>query len=350
MTWRRGLGASLVLLVLVVVLSTFGTPTDARVRAVGTPTATSMPTFTPTHTSTPRPTHTSTPTPTPTQTSSPTPTYTPTLTPTAKPTDTPTVTPDPSSPSAHLWLAHPIGPDSEGDRYPGSYFPYGATGAGRYHLHHGVDYANAAGTPVLAAGPGEVIFSGDDLVEVHGLKPDFYGNLVIQELDRRFDGQPVYVLYGHLLEVLVAEGQHGEQGDVVGLVGMTGVAIGNHLHLEVRLGANDYQSTRNPVLWLEPEPGQGVLAGLVLNAKGNPVPEVPVTLFRASDPNKWFRQIQTYALGDINGDDLLGEDFAFGYLPADDYLVKIKIGEKTYVEPVTVNAGEVAFVLIQAQQ
>jgi hypothetical protein len=217
-------------------------------------------------------------------------------------------------------------------------------------MHHGVDYTNRAGTPVLAVAPGRVIVAGDDLTTVYGLKPDFYGNLVIQELDQRFDGQPVYVLYGHLLEVLVKEGQYLEQGDAVGLVGMTGVAIGNHLHLEVRLGANDYQSTRNPVLWLRPELGQGVLAGLVLDAKGDPIPEVPVTLFRASDSSKWFRQLQTYALGDINADDVLGEDFAFGYLPADDYLVKVKVGDKSYVEPVTVNAGEVAFVLIRAQE
>jgi len=84
---------------------------------------------------------------------------------------------------------------------------------------------------------------------------------VVQELDQPFEGQPVYVLYGHLSEVLVAVGQHLEPGEVLGLVGMTGVAIGNHLHLEVRLGRNDYEHTLNPLLWLRPEPGQGVMSG-----------------------------------------------------------------------------------------
>jgi len=243
-------------------------------------------------------------------------------------------------------LEKPIGPDGEGDRYPGTYFPYGATGGGRYHLHHGVDYMNPAGTPALAAAAGTVVVAGNDLETVYGVKPDFYGNLVIQELDQRFEDQPVYLLYGHLSEVLVKEGQHLEPGDLVGLVGMTGVAIGSHLHLEVRLDATDYDSTRNPVLWLRPEPGQGIIAGLVLDAKGQPIPEIPVTFFRATEPNKWWRQTQTYANEGVNPDDQLGENFALGYVPAGDYLVKVKIGEKSYVKPVTVQAGDIGFVQI----
>jgi murein DD-endopeptidase MepM/ murein hydrolase activator NlpD len=271
---------------------------------------------------------------------------------TATPTATPSPTPAPAT--AHLWLAFPIPPDASGDRYPGTWFPYGATGEGRYHLHHGVDYVNPAGTPVLAAAAGTIIVAGNDLETVYGKKPNFYGNLIIQELDQRFQGQPVYVLYGHLSQVLVEVGQRVEPGDVVGLVGMTGVAIGNHLHLEVRLGGSGYEHTRNPVLWLQPEPGQGIIAGLVLDAQGQPIPEAPVIFFRAAEPDKWWRQIQTYGNTDketdepilVNPDDQLGENFALGYVPAGDYLVKVKIGEKTYVRPVTVEPGGIGFVLI----
>jgi murein DD-endopeptidase MepM/ murein hydrolase activator NlpD len=217
---------------------------------------------------------------------------------------------------------------------------------------------NPAGTPVRAAAAGRVIVAGDDLTIVYGKKPDFYGNLVIQELDAPFNGQPVYVLYGHLSEVLVEEGQHLETGQVLGLVGMTGVAIGNHLHLEVRLGANGYATTRNPSLWLKPEPGQGVIAGLVLDAQGLPIPEIPVTFFRAAEPGKWWRQTQTYGNTDketdtpilVNADDQLGENFALSYVPAGEYLVKVKIGEKSFVQPVTVRAGEIGFVLISAEE
>jgi hypothetical protein len=247
-------------------------------------------------------------------------------------------------------LEIPIDPGSEGDPYPGTYFPYGATGGGRYHLHHGVDFMNPAGTPVRAAAAGTVIVAGNDLETVYGLKPDFYGNLVIQELDQRFQGRAVYVLYGHLSQVMVGTGQHVEPGDVVGLVGMTGVAIGNHLHLEVRLDANDYGNTRNPVLWLRPEPGEGVIAGLVLDAQGQPIPETPVTFFHAAEPNRWWRQSQTYADDGVNADDQLGENFALGYVPAGEYLVKVKIGERSYVQPVAVQAGDIGFVLIAAQE
>jgi murein DD-endopeptidase MepM/ murein hydrolase activator NlpD len=344
MTTREASVASLALVVcLVLLLALGGAPISARPAMLGTstPTPTATPTFTPTATPTP----TWTPSPTPTPSNTPTPSLTPTITPTPTPTSTPT----PAPASAHLWLERPIGPESEGDRNPGTYFPYGATGGGRYHLHHGVDYVNTTGTSVLAAAAGRVIVAGNDLETVYGLKPDFYGNLVIQELDQRFQDRPVYVLYGHLSKVTVAPDQHVETGDTVGLVGMTGVAIGSHLHLEVRLGANEYDSTRNPVLWLRPGPDEGVISGLVLDAQGEPIPEIPVTFFRAAEPNKWWRQTQTYANAEVNSDDQLGETFALAYVPAGDYLVKVKIGEKSYVQPATVEPGGIAFVRIAAE-
>jgi murein DD-endopeptidase MepM/ murein hydrolase activator NlpD len=340
----RSVGALALVVGFVVILAGGRTPSSAGHNVLGTrtATATATPTWTPT------PTATATPTWTPSPTLTQIPTATPTRT--GTPTPVPTVsTPPPLPAAAHLWLAPPIAEDGPGDRYPGGYFPYGATGGGRYHLHHGVDYANPAGTPVLAAGAGIVVAAGDDMETVYGLKPDFYGNLVVQELDQRFGDRPVYVLYGHLSEVIASVGEHLEPGGQVGLVGMEGVAIGNHLHLEVRLGANDYESTRNPVLWLRPEPDQGVIAGLVLDARGKPVPETIVTFFRAAEPNKWWRQIQTYADREVNADDELGENFALGYVPAGEYLVKVKVGERSVVRPVAVRAGEVAFVLIQAK-
>jgi murein DD-endopeptidase MepM/ murein hydrolase activator NlpD len=137
-----------------VLLALGASPIAAQPEVLGTPTftPTPTPTFTPTPTPTPTNTPTATPTPTNTATATPTPTHTP----------TPTITPTPTTapPSAHLWLAPPIPPGGEGDRYPGTWFPYGATGGGRYHLHHGVDYMNPAGTPVLAAAPGTVIVLG----------------------------------------------------------------------------------------------------------------------------------------------------------------------------------------------
>jgi murein DD-endopeptidase MepM/ murein hydrolase activator NlpD len=334
-----GTSALIIVIGVLFLLVMGGAPLGAQPEVLGTPTSTPTPTSTFTPTATPSPTSTPTVTPTPTKT--------PTPTNTATPTPTPTVpTPTPASAADHLWLSPPIGAEAEGDRYPGTYFPYGGTGGGRYHLHHGVDYMNPAGTPVLAAAAGTVIFAGNDLETVFGVKPDFYGNLVIQELDSAFNGQQVYLLYAHMSQVIAEAGQHLEPGDRVGLVGMTGVAIGNHLHLEVRLGDNTYQSTRNPVLWLKPEAGQGAIAGLVVDGSGQPIAEIPVTFFHAAEPNKWWRQIQTYANAEVNPDDQLGENFALGYVPAGDYLVKVKVKDRSYVQPATVVPGGIAFVTI----
>jgi len=299
---------------------------------LGTPTSTATPTQTPT------PTATATPTPTPTRTPTPTSTPTPTI----------VVTPTPAPASTHLWLLSPIAPETTGDRQPKSYFPYGATSDGKYHLHHGEDYMNPARTRVLAAASGTVIVAGDDRTTVYGLEPDFYGNLVIQRLDQRFQDRPVYVLYGHLLQVNVRVGQHLDAGDLLGLVGATGAAIGNHLHLEVRLDANTYQNTRNPALWLRPAPGQGAIAGQLVDAKGKPILKTPITFFHAATPAKWWRQTQTYEKGDINSDDALGENFTLPYVPAGEYIVKAVVGGKSYTAHVTVVPGEVAFIRLVA--
>jgi hypothetical protein len=210
---------------------------------------------------------------------------------------------------------------------------------------------------VLAAGSGTVLVAGNDLNQVYGAKPDFYGNLVIQELDERWGGEPVYLVYGHMSELLVREGDHLQAGDTLGLVGMTGVAIGHHLHLEVRLGNNRYENTRNPALWLAPEPGQGVIAGRVLDARGEPVDETAVIFFQAAEPDRWWNETQTYALEDVKApgiplgiDDQLAENFALGYVPAGEYLVKAQIGERSYIRPVTVQPGDLAFVEITPEE
>jgi len=331
----RFLGALLLALVAILVLSALPVASDHPV--LGTPT--------------PSPTATATPTATPTPTRTPTAEPTPTLTPAA--TATPTPTPVPGTPAPlpvedHLWLASPLVFDTESEPYKSDYFAYGADRK-PYRLHHGADYPKAGGTPVAAPAPGTIAVAGNDSKIQYGARLDFYGNLVIVQLDQRFQGRAVYVLFAHLSEVVVQAGQHVETGDVVGLVGGTGAAFGaTHLHVEVRLGDNLYENTRNPVLWLKPQPGCGLIAGLVLDAGGKPVPTVPVSFFRASEPGKWWREILTYAKQEVNPDESLGENFALGYVPAGDYLVKVKLGDKTTTRPVTVRPGQIAFVLIQA--
>jgi murein DD-endopeptidase MepM/ murein hydrolase activator NlpD len=86
--------------------------------------------------------------------------------------------------------------------------------------HMGTDYAAPTGTPVHAAGDGRVSFAG---------RRGGYGNAVVLT-----HGSTVSTLYGHLSRFArnVHVGTHVQQGDVIGYVGMTGLATGPHLHYE----------------------------------------------------------------------------------------------------------------------
>ncbi len=226
------------------------------------------------------------------------------------------------------------------------YYPYGTTASGRYFLHHGVDIGNPSGTPVLAAAPGTVIVAGSDDAEAYGLKLDFYGQLVVVQLDRAFHEQPVFVLYGHLSRVTARVGQRVMAGDVLGEVGMTGVAIGPHLHFEVRVGPNTYADTRNPELWLEPLPGHGTIAGRLLDAQGNPVPEAVINFHRAEEPDRRWRETWTYASAEVNPDEEWGENFVMGDVLVGSYVLKTRIDGRLYIQEVTVRDGRTAFVTL----
>lgn len=305
---------------------------------------------------TPTPTPTATPTSTPTPTRTATPTLTPT--PTATPTATPSPTPTPASgggavPSPqpaleeHFWLSRPIAPP--GNPEASRYYPYGTTAQGQYLLHHGVDLVNEMGTPVLAVADGRVVAAGDDHQVAYGPTTDFYGQVVILELDRRWQGQPIYCLYGHLSEVEVQVGDWVARGDVVGKVGMSGIALGPHLHLEVRVGQNSYWATRNPELWLRPLPGMGTIAGRLVDAEGRLVPETLVTLHPASDPDKRLWETWTYPAGKVNPDDAWPENFLFADVPEGEYVLKAQVGGQWFFPVVRVEAGRTTRVEIRAR-
>jgi murein DD-endopeptidase MepM/ murein hydrolase activator NlpD len=244
-----------------------------------------------------------TPTPQPTQLS------TTTIDPTSTPIP-PTFTPPPPPPVAegeHLWFQRPVPGSSPS--WTDKTYPYGSTRGDTLRPHTGVEFLVPEGTPILAVSPGTVRFAGNDSGVAYGPHPDFYGNLVIIEAQTTFGGLPVYQLYGHLSEVLVSEGQGVIAGEVIGLSGSTGVADGPHLHFEVRLAQNSYQSTRNPLLWLLPLPQTGVVLGQVVWPDGSPVYEAPVTLFRV-DATSPYTATTTYAAGEPNQDHIFNENFA----------------------------------------
>src|ERR1700735_695207 len=89
-----------------------------------------------------------------------------------------------------------------------------------YRPHLGIDYAAPSGTPVQTIGEGRVVFAG---------MKGGAGNLVeIQHTN----GYTTY--YMHLSRVLVRSGQRVEQGQSIGLVGMTGLATGPHLDFRIQ--------------------------------------------------------------------------------------------------------------------
>jgi hypothetical protein len=184
-------------------------------------------------------------------------------------------------------LARPIAPPGQDSIDPS--YPYGSTQGGLRDPHHGVEFLNSFGTPVLAAYDGGVEVAGDDRLTFYGPYSYFYGNLVVLRHILPGVEEPVFTLYGHLSQVLVQVGQKVELGQEIGRVGMSGVATGSHLHFEVRFGENLYQRTRNPELWLEPhqdEAGEpnGGLAVRVLDEVGNPAQIESVVLQRLDGP------------------------------------------------------------------
>lgn len=98
---------------------------------------------------------------------------------------------------------------------------YRATADDPDPVHRGIDFAAPTGTPVLS--------STDGVVEKVDLVNDSYAGLYVQVLS-----QGVRVRYLHLSKILVKLGQRVRIGDVIGLVGTTGVQrSGAHLHFDI---------------------------------------------------------------------------------------------------------------------
>lgn len=314
-------------------------------------TPTAAPTVEPTPSPTPLPTPTPVPdTPTPTPPPSPTPTPTqppPTLalsaTPSASPTPLkpgkPWPTPDVSSASTHYWLQRPLWPPRR--CIASAFYPYGTDGMGVYLVHHGADFQARYGTPVHATADGVIVVAGSDKERVYGKFKNFYGNLVVEKLDREYEGKPIFVLFGHLSRIECSPNQRVKAGDVVGRVGAAGIAMGPHLHLEVRIGKNDYRHTRNPEFWLALLPGRGTLVGRLLTPDGRNWPGAVLKVWKKGRPDKVYQILYTY-LDDpqIHPDDQWGENFLWADAPAGDYMLETPWGKMV---PFTIRAGDTTF-------
>lgn len=258
------------------------------------------------------------------------PEQTPSATPAVLGTSTVTVVPptrDPDLPSEHYLLLRPI--QSDYTDYADRTYAYGATSGGQYRPHTGEEFRNELGTPVVAAGNATVHYAGTDESVVYGPQPGFYGNLIVLQMtDFTYNGQAVYALYGHLSEIAVQTGQTVAMREVIGAVGASGVALGPHLHFEVRIGdpLSYFTGTRNPDLWIRPYPGYGTLAGRVIDSSGAYLREVALTIHGVD----MTRYTWTYAGAENIADSQWKENFTLGDLPEGWYTVTTRSGSRTY--------------------
>lgn len=93
----------------------------------------------------------------------------------------------------------------------------------RVRAHKGVDLAARSGTRIKASGDGKVAFKG---------RKGGYGNVIILKHQNG-----IRTVYGHLSKFAKSlhVGKEVEQGEIIGYVGMSGLATGPHLHYEFLL-------------------------------------------------------------------------------------------------------------------
>ena len=122
---------------------------------------------------------------------------------------------------------------------------------GRFHpilqkmrAHKGVDYAAPTGTRIKAAADGNVAFVG---------KKGGYGNVIILK-----HANGVSTVYGHLSRFSsgLRNGQKVSQGDIIGFVGMSGMATGPHLHYEFLLNGKHRDPLKVALPVAQPIPAQ----------------------------------------------------------------------------------------------
>lgn len=87
--------------------------------------------------------------------------------------------------------------------------------------HTGLDIAAKSGTEIKSATDGKVI-------KVEEMNK-YYGNNVLVECNG------VVFKYAHMLEIKVKLNDKIKQGDIIGLVGSTGMSTGPHLHFEISI-------------------------------------------------------------------------------------------------------------------
>ena len=243
----------------------------------------------------------------------------------------------------HFILQRPVKPPANDSVDPT--YRYGSTANGTRDPHHGVEFVNESGTPVYAAAEGKVIFAGPDQEAIYSPWKNYYGNLVVIE-----HNDELFTLYAHLSQINVQAGQKVLIRDKVGEVGRTGVAIGSHLHFEVRRSdVQDYFATQNPELWLAPNKDEsGKLLGALMISivdQGFVFQHAEFTIdyhLDRNEPRVKSYYVITYARDMMTGD----ENAALGDLPPGDYRIALEYNGRLYERWVEVESGKLTQVVI----
>lgn len=100
----------------------------------------------------------------------------------------------------------------------------------RVHGNNGVDIAAQPGAPIYAAAAGSVIVAMNN-----GGWNGGFGNYVVIN-----HANGTQTLYAHMTSAATSVGASVDKGELIGYVGKTGKATGNHLHFEVHKAANPF--------------------------------------------------------------------------------------------------------------
>ncbi len=258
---------------------------------------------------------------------------------------------------SHTWFRRPIALADQ--PYIDQTYRFGSTMGGNFQAHQGVEFNNPDGTPVHAIGDGVVVYAG---------KAEAGANTVAIRHDRRLsltpgrgpgvnpDSQYVFSVYYHNSKLLVKTGDRVKAGDVISLVGNTGRATNDHLHLEVHVApTTDSEKivdpevryppfNVNPELWIEPLPGMGVVAGQVWDSKGQPVQQARIYGLVKPEPQETpLSYIETYGPKN-HPDPAYHEHFGIGDVPAGEYVMGVEIEGKKIYRTVHVEPGKLTWV------
>jgi len=99
--------------------------------------------------------------------------------------------------------------------------------------HVGYDLASNSMADIKASNPGKVVFADDNGI---------YGNMPLID-----HGLGLYTLYGHCSQLLVNEGDEVHKGQTIAKTGMTGLALGDHLHFGMLVQGIEVR----PVEWFD---------------------------------------------------------------------------------------------------